>query len=395
MTEKDKWKSCQQYQSVGLDFGSSGIKEIDWSGLDSKVNSMYVSSEYLKLPGDRALQLPSSQGTGRPEDTAWVRYSRDGECHLIGLTATDYMARFNYREAKFESIVPKTLAIIGALVEKRGLDNQLVINNLGLMLPWNERVMSAQIGSLLKQKLRSFYFRSRRLQVRVNNLVIAFESMGVALLEMKRNQLSSMKKMAYLMMGANHLTFAPFTRGKLVESECVVSKFGFVYLIDLMLKRVAALEREEVMQAFSTRLNSGILTTQINWAKIRRGSITNSFLESAYQESLIEYFSLVANYLNGCNLSGVESVVRAGGTSELIAQPLKDFLAKKDISLYVPLDYSDRLLKALGFEDLKSPEAQEFIKLNPMRYADLWGLFVAISGYEEQQLQHQSSILTA
>ncbi|MDJ0728216.1 MAG: hypothetical protein QNJ38_24240 [Prochloraceae cyanobacterium] len=97
-----------------------------------------------------------------------------------------------------------------------------------------------------------------------------------------------------------------------------------------------------------------------------------------------EYWLLLKNWFDGClPTSGVNTVVRLGGTSDLLSDFLDPYF-RKDLGFnyYVPNDYRDTMLAALGFDSLHSPAALDFIRLNPIRFADVWGLFVALSGYQ-------------
>ena len=55
---------------------------------------------------------------GLPEDNAWVRLSKSGECHAVGFVASNYRATTSIKKLKQESLMFKILATIGAIATR-------------------------------------------------------------------------------------------------------------------------------------------------------------------------------------------------------------------------------------------------------------------------------------
>ncbi len=373
--------------TICLDFGNTGIKQLDGSADKRLVNYKLVDSEYLVLPNDSSVHLPKDPGMGRSVDSAWVKFKKKDDCHLIGFTAKDYQARLNLSTKKVNSIIPKTLGILASRYEEEPFEDY----TLGLLVPLNEISGAGELVSNLSKALKSFYFRDRKISLPISkdNIWVVPEGTGAA---MRDREFLKKDVRAYLMIGYNHATINVFKHGRFVESSSSIERLGAIRLIEFMQRQFPGLERDVLNRAIFTTVNSFKQNFAApSWTKIDR-DVTR--LERVYQAALGEYWLLLKNWLSDSLIgTGVNTVIRLGGTSDLLGDRLRHYF-ERDLALkyYLPNDYQGIMLSALGFKDLNSSSAQNFLKLNPIRFADVWGLFVALSGYSVDNFTTQTKV---
>jgi len=373
--------------TICLDFGNTGIKYLDGSPSQKKVNYKLIESQYLVLPHSSSTHLPKDPGMGRSVDSAWVKFKKKDDCHLIGFTAKDYQARLNLSTKKVNSIIPKTLGVLGSRYEEEAFEEY----TLGLLVPLNELGGASELISNLVKALKSFYFRERKMSLPISkeDIWVVPEGTGAAMRDRQ-----SLKKdvRAYVMIGYNHATINIFKHGRFVESLSRIERLGAVRLIEFMQRQFPGLERDALNCAIFTTIDTLKKGKACpDWRKI---DCNIGKLEQVYAHARQEYWLLLKNWFDGClPTSGVNTVVRLGGTSDLLSDFLDPYF-RKDLGFnyYVPNDYRDTMLAALGFDSLHSTAALDFIRLNPIRFADVWGLFVALSGYQYDRVTNNQSL---
>ncbi len=392
---------------ICIDLGSSLIKVLYRVG-ELPVKYLLFDPEYIALPPESAANLPRDSGMGWPEDNAWVRYVKNGECHLVGRTARDYRVGFNFKALKKVSIVPKVLAAIGTLAQSENLGRNFQLD-LGVLLPWGEISAREELQSSLKAALSGFYFRHTYLRVKLQQTIIAPEASGAAMLDQQRGSYFIRHNCAYLMFGHRNTSLLFFRKGTLSKRDSSTTNLGFVDLIDKMRARVPGLERNDVLLAFSTSMTSNLnrrgedtTITTINWSRVTqerdedKASVERRRLSDAYEIAIKEYWQLLVNWLDDClpPRAEIDAVIRCGGASELLTPYIGDFF--QDVPQYVPFGYTNQLMSALDLSSPKSPRASQFIAQNlPTRLADVWGLFVVFTDSVELLLSKEENLIAA
>ncbi len=166
-------------KTICLDFGNTGIKLVHGNKEVKKVDYDLIDSEYLLLPNSSAEDLPQDAGMGKAVDSAWIRYSKKGECHLLGFTAKDYQAKLNLTQKKVDSIVPRTLGIIASIFEQKPFEDY----RLGLLVPLNEIAAAKQLKADLLKRAKGFYYRDRKVSFPIDpkQIIVAPEGTGAAM----------------------------------------------------------------------------------------------------------------------------------------------------------------------------------------------------------------------
>lgn len=382
--------------TVVIDPGSSGIKVLYWKVGDRLVKYLYVDSEYLVLPSSCAGDLRDNSGLGLPEDNCWVRFRKNGECHLVGRTAIDASASMNYKSLKIDYITAKVAAILGIIWEKEQLNCEFKIN-LAVLLPLDEITNTKtkkKVKASLSRNLSSFYYRRENLTVELDNLSVVPEGYGAAMYDSHTRNDFKYTNSAYLVCGQKHNSFLYFVNGTFSQTYSKSDRHGFVTLADLICYKVPGLKRLSLLNIFKTTIASpqseSVLPkvrSKLNFQTAidfnAAGATTAAkLIENCYEQSLPQYWATFSNWLDDVTppLSEIHSLTWLGGYSPLISDLIRDRFAP--IPVYSPSGISDKLIFALGFaSNLNSPEAIRFIKLNPIRFADAWQLFAIFSGY--------------
>ena len=390
----EKLNSARPKLLLCFDGGNSLLKML-YKVLGDRVKHLTLEPEYLALPHESAANLPVDSGMGFPENTAWIRYSKSDDCRLVGRLAKDYRVSVNFKMLKSFSIVPKILAAIGAIAERENL-GKIFHLELAILLPLAEISSREELEKELRSALSGFYFRQVWLRVKLERISIVPEASGAAMLDHQRTSYFKNHNCLYPMCGHRNTSLLFFRKGTLSSSESSTTNLGFYDLIDKMRAKVPGLEREEVLLAFSTSLSNydkegsgyGNQFTNIDWRRITKSLDFDKaqkelqMLQVACDTSFNEYCRLITNWLEESAPPRVQidAVVRCGGASELLAPQINSFF--QDIPQYVPSEYESPLMEALGFNSADSPQVKEFISLNlPVRFADVWGLFVIFSNY--------------
>lgn len=384
---------------VCIDVGSSLSKVIYQAGSDIKY--LLMQPEHLALPPESAPMLPADSDLGFPEDNAWIRFKKDGDCHAVGRVALDYKAFVNFKTLKSQIAIPKILAAIGVIAEREHLSENFCLD-LGVLLPWGEIQSREQLETELKAAMRSFYFRNRRLKVTLEQFECVPEASGAAMWDAKYQADFRTENRAYLMFGHRNTSLLFFRKGTLSRKESSTTLLGFYDLIDKMRQKVPGLEREEVLNALQTRFERKYLTfvktydyeVPINdflWSRLLKSTSSEksiaekALLANAYKTSLKEYWLLLSNWVDSelPQMNEIDAVVRCGGVSDLLAGEIKKFFCSKPIN--APDAYSSNLFRPLGLENKgKEKEYLEFTKLNLYtRMVDAWGFFAIFSGYKK------------
>ena len=310
----------------------------------------------------------------------------------MGRTALEFSARFNFKTLKVDYVIAKVAGIVGIIGEKESLGSKFALT-IGLLSPLDEITDTAtkeRVKSSLKQTLKSFYYRSCRLQVIVEDLSVVPEGYGVAMYDHRTMETFQSSNWGYLVCGHKHNSFLYFTNGTLSLKHSSSDRRGFVNLADLIGQKVPGLKREELLKIFSTYGRQSPenpyslvgIRTEKDFQRLSSNSFSVESLELAYQKSLAQYWALFENWLNDIlpPKNEITTVIRIGGYSQLLSSQILKFFAP--LTVYGPLGGNNRLIEALGFsKNLDSREAKKFIGLNPIRFADAWHFFAVFSGY--------------
>ena len=365
--------------TVCYDPGTS-LTKVLYQTADNLVKHLTIEPEIIELPAGFAKSLPLSSGLGKPQDNAWVRLDRDGDCYVVGRLAKNYSSGTSFKQLNHTSIVPKLLAAIGAIAQREKIGDNFEVN-LGLLLPYREIANRRELERQISQSLRKFYFRDRLLCLRLAHCYCLAEGGGIALSTVQLKGIESFKNqtIAFIVLGYRHTSVLLFKQGTLLQQKSATMQLGFYDLLEKFCNYVPGLSREQVRKAIVTEVNQGAYCTRIAWGdllSLSSGNEREDDLVEAFELAKQEYWRLIDAWLDETLPPSrqLDSVICGGGAAALLEQNLKDRFGYLEFAR----TQQRQLLQAL---QLNRRDAKTFDRRNlAARFADCWGFFVNFAG---------------
>jgi hypothetical protein len=388
-----------------LDTGTSLIKVMYRTGT-GLVKHLCMDAMLLKLPASSASSLPQSSGLGKPEDNAWIQLHPNGDCYVVGRLAQEYRASVSIKKLKYESIVPKVLAVVAAIAAIEPMYSEIELQ-LGLLLPYGEYSNAGEIEAELAEAAKEFFFQGQPFKIELSKYRCYPEGYGLAMSHANRLTIEQFQRQtfAYLMFGYRNTSLLLFRHGTLSRAQSRTTQLGFYDSIDKVTSKVSGLSREEVQASIRTVEEDFYNTAKVNRDKhlvtkivvedlikstdSNKAAKEKGDIEAAIKTGTQEYWQLIINWLDEVlpPLSQLNEVVYCGGTSEFLKDKLIDYFASKDKLLRVSSSSIEEkeLIEALQLDErkLKSFKEQNLA----LRFADNWSLFVNFAGYEAKEQQ--------
>ena len=370
---------------------------------EGTVKWMTMGAEYLDLPSASAKSLPIDSGMGLPEDNAWVRLSKSGECHAVGFVASNYRATVSIKKLKHESLPFKILAAVGAIAQREKLGNSFKLK-LGILLPYSEYRLEHDWSSELKTALSSFYFQDRLFKVKLTSFSCKPEGYGIAKFTSRCESADYFHQgnTAVVMLGYRNTSCLFFRRGTVSKPESGTTDLGFYTLLDKLIEKVPSLTRSDILKAIyceseetygrvgnnQTYFSYKESSAEINFASLVKSATSESAekelakIKHNYDVSLNEYWSLLRNWFTETlpRTSEVDAFVLAGGSYDLISSHFSGY-ANNQLAKCFGCDSANELKKYLLYG--KDPRKERFMKESlAVRFADVWGFFVPFVKYD-------------
>jgi len=379
---------------LSFDAGSSIVKVIyGWIDEQGKyvLKYMVMGAEYLVLESKSGKYMSNLFGTGNPEDNAWIRYEKDGEIVLTGRMAREYKAMSRLKPLKVEIMIPKLMGVIGAIAEKENLGNEILLD-LGVLLPYGELESKQELMTSLSKSLKSFYFRDKKITVKLDDLKIVPEACGVATLTSVFDPTGFKKNnRGFLMLGHRNTSLLVFERGSFSPSQSATTNFGFCHFTDRFRQKLPGVQREDILKMIEIKGHvlynwekgvhelekTGII---FDYSKIR-GINSKEEFNDAYQNSLEEYWRLISAWLDELGLGEIDEIWCCGGAAPFIIGNLKKEFT--NIFIHDMKKQTSLMWKSLGYDKENYPK--ELIEENlAERLVDVWAYFMVMSDYYER-----------
>ena len=370
---------------------------------EGTVKWMTMGAEYLTLPSASAKSLPIDSGMGQPEDSAWVRLSKSGECHAVGFVASNYRATVSIKKLKHESLPFKILAAVGAIASREKLGNNFKLK-LGILLPYSEYRLEHDWSSELKTALASFYFQDRLFKVRLTSFSCKPEGYGIAKFTNRCESADYFHQgnTAVIMLGYRNTSCLFFRRGTVSKPESGTTDLGFYTLLDKLIEKVPSLSRSDILKAIvneyeesygrvgnnQTYFSYKESLATIDFASLVKYTTSESMekemskIKENYDISLIEYWSLLKNWLEESlpRTSEIDAFVLGGGSYDLLEAHFSSYVNSVS-AVCLNTDAANELKRYLLYG--KDPRKERFMKESlAVRFADVWGFFVPFANYD-------------
>lgn len=389
--------------SIGYDPGTSLTKILYQVG-DSQIKYLTMFPEIVPISAS-SVQGSASSRVGKPEDKAWVRLTKKGEYLAVGQLARNHRATVSMKNLKYEWLVPKILAAVGAIATKEGLTKSFELE-LGILLPYSEYPNREELETDLTKSLKGFFFQQHYYQVKLNRCVCLPEGLGLVYSTINQTGVKRFQNqtLACLMFGYRNTSLLLFQNGTLSKERSSTSKLGFYNLIDQITAKVSGLEREEVQSSIMT-----VSRREYDWDKVawNQEVVTNFAVEdliksrstdksekekaaiaSAIETGTWQYWKLLEAWLYESlpPLRQLDSVICCGGALAFLRTHLEGDL--KGVDLYYPEKEQQQLVTALSLDEY---EQEKFQQQNlALRFVDVWGMFIQTFNYN---ISSQSNVI--
>ena len=258
---------------IAFDPGTSLTKVVyGFQGEPTQV--MVMEPEVLELPVysfENSSQDIFSNREERPEDDAWLKLKRaDDGCYVLGYLARTMNVSPQVSSAKHQKSVLKLLAVIGAIAQKRGLQDHFSVK-ISCVLPYNEMAEKSLFEKSVGSALRSFYFRGKHYKVKLDYFFCAPEGGGIAVKTRADSSADSFsqKTVAVLMFGHRNTSCLTFSRGKILASCTATSDLGFHRLIETVSQRSFVSDSDLLIQSIYA-MHTDISEDDINLRRLVR-----------------------------------------------------------------------------------------------------------------------------
>ncbi len=400
-----KGRAKKRIVSICIDLGTSAIK-VTYLIDNVFVDYVEIAPEYKRLPARSARQLPIAPHFSCPEDTAWIRYQANCECHLVGNLAIEYKGFAAKKTLKWQMAAPKILSTIAIVLERENLAPSAVkLSVLGILLPPEEMAAELELNEHLFELLAAgFYWRDRLFKIKIakSAICIAPETRGLILDDLEKYPQMSDEVWLYSMSGEKHSTITTCIRGSFSRINSGSENLGFFNIHLFMSEKIPGWNPRHLEMALSLPRDDRQLSVEryielndqpvIDWEKVARlRKAVNleqeaSKLEAAYQESIAEYWLDYRDWLveTAPDPDEIDTIIFAGGTNQLLKAEIEDYFASTANKIWGL--HAREVVKILGISDRTSKRSQSFLAKNyHVRYADVTKYLVVLTGYQPKE----------
>ncbi len=390
--------------TIVCDHGTSLTKVLYRIGRSGQPKYLTMDTQMLKLNIDTVTNLLPNSEFSQPEHNAWLQFN-DNSCYLVGRLAREYRASTSIKSLKYESIVPKILAVVGAIAVKEKLSKQINLD-LALLLPFGESSNNSELELELRRSISKFQFQTDNYQVELQRYQCRPEGYGIAsnLLKLHHLKEDRVQNFAILMFGYRNTSLLLFKDGTLSLSDSETTNLGFYNFSDLIIKKTSGLTIEDIKSAihtnkeniinYKTALGEERLVTEIEVGELlksrnkERAKVEKTKIETAISNSTREYWQLLESWMNEVlpTQKQLDKLIYTGGTSGFFRQELNDYFVAKysDEKVSSTLKIEQELLFELNLSKIESSRLKH--QQLPLRFADAWGLFVDFARYTPTKL---------
>lgn len=184
-------------------------------------------------------------GNPAPETDAWIEYQ--GQHRAVGPLAKEYFgADINVEDSKLELATWKTLAVIGAIAQNKGLSNGATIR-LGLLLPFSEYEDRKLFEPFINEALAGYRFRGEERSFELESFVCCPEGFGIVSRGRPAGESLRDKKIVVVMVGYRDASVYTMRSG--VISGGKSEDMGFHRFIQLVQERTSRLPTDRLIAA--------------------------------------------------------------------------------------------------------------------------------------------------
>lgn len=341
--------------TICIDLGSS-LTKVVWSiwsqenpspeinFLTMEPETMQCNDAHLDVYRSKRINLYSTS----TEDT-WIKLE-DGECSFaVGFLASTLLAETNLKALKYESALYKILAVLGAIAEQ--LQSRLAIT-LTILLPWSEWNDQGKLKEQVQQAVKSFWFRGKRMSLRLQKCMCLPEGAGVTL-----NRYSGLTQstavIVTLVFGHRNISCLVFQRG--ILNEASTTDLGFYRLIDKVMELTSGQTRKQLSKAiyqlgYPIDIESPIVAQLCKSQLVENQQREKEEVLEAIHTAQQYYWELINQWLLAKIPRRATEMVIAGGASKYLYNRLQERFS--DIPTYWGTDWQELIENTPQFHKL-------------------------------------------
>lgn len=253
-------------------------------------------------------------GSPSPENSAWIEYK--GEYRAIGFLAQDrFHADLNLVEPKFRLALYKTLALIGAIAQKKCLPNGSSVR-LGLLLPYGEYADRRLFEEMITEAVANFRFRGEEKNFELESYVCRPEGFG--LLSRARTPGSCLKEQAVLVIMVGYRDASAYVMNRGTITKGATAELGFNKFLEIV-KVYAPNQKAARLVAAICKAGPKISAKAlVHLARFSEPSLRDPEVSRIREGIAIakeQYWLSLVNWLKSFIPSEVDEVIIAGGTA--------------------------------------------------------------------------------
>ena len=288
----------------------------------------------------------SELGDPQPEDATWVRLG-DRVWALGRLARNSFGGDLQLQPLKVDLAVYQTLAVVGAIAQRRDLPKTLEID-LGVLLPYGEYQDRDRLCDNLTAALAQFAFRDREYTCHLDSFHALPEGGGLFARGLPENVLEAAARDSILISntGFRNSSRLAVEQGVLRGET---DDFGFSYVLRRVQQstsgqrfddaRLMAAASQPTPERRGTALAKHLARSQDDESRAYEGKTLARAVEAARQE----YFMNLGRRLRAFSLNRPKAIVLGGGTSWYCRDDLRAILRQHYPSQQTRLEFCTEL----------------------------------------------------
>ncbi len=314
---------------LSCDNGLSSSKVL-WTEPGGRTSLLLLPSEMKYVRSEDLIDRGLKAGT--PDSDAWIE-TIDGELIAVGQKAKNLRGQPPLTQTKYQPSIAKILACVGIVGEKLGLNRTIRIG-LGTLLPYAEYQDRESFAALLRQNLRDFKFRGKKVAVELEELYIQPEGAGIASSWHYNHPAFENENVLVVMLGHRDVSLLPFEMGSPVQLDQHGEQIGFIRFQTMVKDRAALnttpqnlallpqyLYRGQWEPEYTERIASWVVRGREKERKIRQINEAVDVSRRLYVEDLCNFITTTCDSF----LRSAHQVIVAGGPALYFQDDLKNF----------------------------------------------------------------------
>ena len=319
---------------ISYDQGSSLVKA--FYQIDQRVGVMTMEPEILHLPMT-SIQSYREEATTLnapfPENDAWLSYKKRAEhCYVLGHLAKQFHGSPKLDQLKFEQGTAKLMAIIGAIIQREGLDSEIEVD-ISALLPFGEYANRQQLIDQFSKEAKNYYFRGQKINVSTESFLCYPEGGGfvTGIIREKSKEWLARRRIVVLMCGHRNTSLLVFEKGMLSDAS-QTTDLGFIRLVEGVINKTVLDDTAALTKAIYS-VGSDINAKNPDLRVLVRSYDADNFETEAQQiakamaSSRQEYWALIRDWLRSNVPEEMDEMIIAGGAAYYLKDELDKFLA--------------------------------------------------------------------